>query len=393
MKIAFNGQLLLEEKKTGIAWNAHYLIKELLKYPENECVIQCFTRGCTAEQLRMLKIYRSLGCHVEYSNRFKSIWYKLLWIVFPVPYRFFFRTKTDVTQFFNFAVPPGARGKRVTIVHDMAYKSCPHTVEKKTRLWLKLSMKRSCKNADHIVTVSAFSKKEIIRNLHIPPEKISVIPNAVDHTIYHPGYREEQIQRALAKYKIEREYLLYIGTIEPRKNLERLIGAYGRLFCEKKDLPQLVLAGKRGWLCDSIYEKVHKLHLEDRILFTGYVETEDKPLLMCGAKIFVFPSLYEGFGLPPLEAMACGTPVIVSNTAALPEVVGNAGLAVDPESESAIYKAMKHMLEDEGYRKQLGRFGLERAGKYTWAHSAGMLMDVYRKISLSADNSFEKRWI
>lgn len=383
MKIAFNGQLLLEKNKTGIAWNAHHLILELAKYPENECIIQCFTCGCAKKQLDMLEVYRSVGCRVEYNRKFKNNWYKLLRMIFPVPYQLFFRAKTDITQFFNFAVPPGAGGKRVVIVHDMAYQSCPDTVSLKTRIWLELSMKSSCRHADHIVTVSEFSKREIMKYLHMPEEKITVVPNAVDHTVYRPDYTNQQIQKILDKYKIEPEYFLYLGTIEPRKNLERLIGAYKRLLQEKKNVPQLVLAGQRGWLCDSIYEKVRSLHLEGRILFTGYVEAEDSPLLMCGAKVFLFPSLYEGFGMPPLEAMACATPVIVSNTTALPEVVSGAGVTVDPENESEIYKAMKRLLEDEKYRKQLTKLGLERAGKYTWVHSADKLMDVYRKLSMS----------
>lgn len=380
MKIAFDGQLLLEEKKTGIAWNAHHLILELAKDSENECVIQCFTLCAAPETLDRLRVYQSAGCTVECNRRWKASWYKLLWMMVPIPYRFFFRSETDIAQFFNFTVPPGAKGKKVVFIHDMAYKSCPQTVSRKTRLWLELSMKKSCRHAGHIVTVSAFSKKEISRYLHIPAKDITVVPNAVDHTVFHPGYSEGQIQQVLDKYGVEKEYLLYLGTIEPRKNLERLIGAYSRLLREKKQLPQLVLAGKKGWLCDGIYQSVRNLHLENRILFTGYIEQADSPLLMCGAKVFIFPSLYEGFGMPPLEAMACGTPVIVSNTSALPEVVKDAGIAVDPESEEELSEAVKRLLEDHKYRESLSRLGIERAKKYTWANTAKMLMDVYKNV-------------
>ena len=181
------------------------------------------------------------------------------------------------------------------------------------------------------------------------------------------------------KYGIEKDYFLYIGTIEPRKNLERLILAYAKLQKEKKYVPQLVLAGAKGWRCKNIYEKVQRLNLRNRILFPGYVDQEDSPLLMCGAVAFVFPSLYEGFGMPPLEAMACGTPVIVSAVTALPEVVKDAGILVDPRSVKEICTAMKELLENEAYRKELGLLGMRRAQKYTWQKSAEMLMEIYRR--------------
>lgn len=377
MKLAFDGQLLLRGNKTGIAWNAHNLILELAKYPENECAIQCFAYRCTEAQLHRLDVYRRAGCTVECCTWFKNKWYKLLWAFLPVPYHFFFRGKVDATQFFNFSVPPGVRGKRVLAVHDMAYKSCPDTVKKKTRVWLGLSMEKSCRRADHIITVSEFSKQEIMKYLRIPGNKITVVPNAVDHTVYHPGYTKGQVQKALDRYGIKGEYFLYLGTIEPRKNLERLIGAYGKLCREWAHVPQLVLAGGEGWMCRGIYEKARRLHLGDKILFTGYVRQEDSPALMCGARAFVFPSLYEGFGMPPLEAMACGTPVIASNTASLPEVVGDAGILVDPASEGEICRAMGKMMADDRCREKYSRLGLQRAGEYTWAKSAEILMEVY----------------
>lgn len=383
MKIAFDAQLFLKGDKTGIAWNAHYLILELAKDASNECVLQCFAFRCTKEQLQVFRVYQDMGCRIECCHWFKYALYKLLWVIFPVPHSFFFHTKADITQFFNFAVPPGVKGKRIAMIHDMAYKSYPHTVNKKTRVWLELCMKKSCRHADHIVTVSDFSKREIIRYLHVSQEKITVVPNAVDHTVYHANYTEKQIQKVLDKYQVEREYFLYLGTIEPRKNLERLLGAYEKLYQTKKKamhIPQMVLAGKKGWLYEGIYEKARRLNMGNKILFLGYVAPQDSPLLMCGAKAFVFPSLYEGFGMPPLEAMACGTPVITSNTAALPEVAGGAGILVNPESEEEICRAMQVLLEDDAYRKKLSVLGLERAAEYTWQKSASLLFNIYQEL-------------
>ena len=341
MRIAFDGQLFLKGNKTGIAWNAHNLILELSRYPENECVIQCFSRGASREQLSQLDEYVEAGCRIERCTWFSQVLYKLLWNFIPIPYSLFFKTNSDVTQFFNFVIPPGVKGKRITIVHDMAYMACPQTVQKKTRNWLRLSMKGTSRRADHIITVSEFSKQEIVNYLQVPPEMITVVPNAVDHKIYHPNYPKYQIKHALEKYHISDEYFLYLGTIEPRKNISRLIEAYAQLCQERKQVPLLVLAGGKGWYYEEIFALVDKYHLKDRVIFTGYVDQKDCPLLMNGAIAFVFPSLYEGFGMPPLEAMACGTPVITSNTTSLPEVVDDCGILVNPESEEEISGAMK----------------------------------------------------
>lgn len=380
MKIAFDGQLFLKGNKTGIAWNAHNLILELAKYPENECVIQCFTLGYSAKQLRRLEEYKRMGCRVDCCRWFRNTWYKLIQTMFPTPYCLFFRMDAEITQFFNFTIPPGVKGKRAVFIHDMAYKSCPDTVRKKTRLWLEMSMKKTCRRAEHILTVSEFSKQEIVRYLSVPETYISVVPNAVDHTVYHADYTEKQIQKMLDRYGITREYFLYLGTIEPRKNLERLIAAYAKLCRRRKQAPLLVLAGKKGWLCERIYQSAVRYGLEKRILFTGYIRQADSPLLICGAKAFVFPSLYEGFGMPVLEAMACGTPVITSNTTALAEVAKGAALLADPLCTDGICRAMERMLDDEGYREALRTAGLQRAANYTWANSAQLLMDVYKKL-------------
>ncbi len=377
MKIAFDGQLLLDKEKTGIAWNAHNLILELAKLPENECILQCFT--CRGDrQMQRLDPYRKAGCRVECCSWFSHELYKLLSLVLPLPRHLLFRTKPDMTQFFNFQIPSGVKGKRIVFIHDMAYRSCPQTVRTKTRFWLRLSMKSSCRRADHLITVSEFSKKEIVRYLKVVPEKITVVPNAVDHTIYHPRYTKEQITNVQARYGIEGEYILYLGTIEPRKNLERLIDAYAALCRQKQEVPVLVLAGRKGWMCADIYQKAQQLQKKGKILFPGYIRQKDSPVLMCGAKLFVFLSLYEGFGMPLLEAMACGTPVLASAAASMPEIAGNAAAIVDPENVAGISRAIRKLLEDDAYRETCRQMGLKRAAGYTWEASAALLQEVYR---------------
>lgn len=202
----------------------------------------------------------------------------------------------------------------------------------------------------------------------------------MNHEEFHADYPTEQIQEAIRRYHINEKYFLYLGTIEPRKNLERLIKAYAKLVSRHKDVPQLVLAGGKGWYYDDIFQMIDTCHLKEQVVFTGYVDQKDSPLLMSGAMAFVFPSLYEGFGMPPLEAMACGTPVITSKTSSLPEVVGDAGILVDPENVDEICEAMEKMMIEPAYRETLRLKGKKRADKFTWQKSAEQLMTVYRKL-------------
>lgn len=180
--------------------------------------------------------------------------------------------------------------------------------------------------------------------------------------------------------EIEGEYFLYLGTIEPRKNLERLIEAY-HIFTQKvKDAPKLVLAGGKGWLYDSIFAKVTELKLDKQVIFTKYVPSEDMNPLMCGALAFVFPSVYEGFGMPPLEAMACGVPVLSSDAASLPEVTGDCAVICDAYSAESISDGLFRLYSDENLRKELSVKGLERAKGFTWERSAEILYNVYREL-------------
>lgn len=173
---------------------------------------------------------------------------------------------------------------------------------------------------------------------------------------------------------------MYLGTIEPRKNLERLIYAYAMLYDRENNIPVLALAGQKGWYYDEIFNAVKELQLESKVKFLGYVPDEDVPLLLCGAKVFVFPSLYEGFGLPPLEAMACGTPVVTSNVASLPEFTKDVAILVDPMSVSSIADGIDMALRDECLREKIIEEGLNRSREYTWDRSTERIVDICRQL-------------
>lgn len=385
MKIGFDAQLLMTDNKTGIAWCADHLVREFAAAPEYECVLNVFARGDAED---VLAEYAACGASINISDSWIGKIYKPLWAFFPLPYRWFFGSSPKITQFFSFVVPPGVKGKCVTVIYDMAYCACPETVKRVTRNWLRLTMPRSVRRADAIVTISEFSKREIMQYLNVPAEKITVMPCGVDTSVYRPDYDFLAVEACKQKYRISGEYFLYFGTLEPRKNLVKLIEAYAVLAGREapsssaRILPKLVLAGGKGWYYESIFERVKELGLEKQIVFTGYVDAADAAPLMCGAKIFVFPSLYEGFGIPPLEAMACGTPVIVSDCASLPEVVGDAGILVSPDSAENIADAMERIWQDDSLGKELSRRGLVRAAQFTWKRSADILKGVYGKVTV-----------
>jgi len=381
LKIAFDAQLLLKGEKTGIGWCAENILKKMAQYSEYEYQLNCFTLGYHSEQLENVEKYAQSGYQIMKCTWFHDVVYRMMWSFFSVPYSAFFGKSADITMFFNYVIPPGVKGKKVTIIYDMAYKAYPETVRRKTRLLLNIALKKSCKRADHIITISEFSKSEIIKYLDVPEEKISIMPCGVDLSLYHSNYSEEEIEHVKQKHNIKGTYLLYLGTLEPRKNIQRLIQAYSKLKIEIPKVPKLVLAGRKGWMYESIFETVNSLHMENDIIFTGYIEAKDAPILIKGAEIFLFPSIYEGFGMPPLEAMACGTPVLVSNESSLPEVVGDAGILVDPFSVESIREGMKLLIEDNNKREELSRKGMERAREFTWDKAVEIVQKVFLELT------------
>lgn len=387
VKVAFDAQLFLKGNKTGIGWCADNLVRTIAKDKSYECELNYFSKGYSGEILKNVEEYQQWGLKLRECWWFNDVWYKLLWPFVGLPYHWFFSKGNQITQFFNYVIPPGVKGKKVTIVHDMAHLACPETVRVKTKRWLDLTLRQSCRRADVILTVSEFSKSEIVRYMKIPKEKIVVMLPGVDLELFRANYSSEMVETAKKKYNIEGDYFLYLGTIEPRKNIQRVIDAYVQLRGKVEHLPRLVLAGGKGWLCDSIYESVENLNKNDDMMFTGYIDELDSPLLISGAKALLFPSLYEGFGTPPVEAMACGTPVISSKAASMPEVIGDAGLLVDPYSVDEIGMAMERILSDVELCDQLIQKGLKRAQKYTWDNAAEILKGVYNDLLISGSDT------
>ncbi|MBN1873337.1 MAG: glycosyltransferase family 4 protein, partial [Anaerolineae bacterium] len=228
----------------------------------------------------------------------------------------------------------------VLTVHDLIFYHLPEHHKPLNRWYLNWTLPLYCRRATHIITVSEATRQDLIQIYHIPPEKITVILEAADPHFVPPS--PNTIPKVRAKYGLPEHYLLYLATLEGRKNLTRLLHAWEPLYLAG-EAPPLVFGGKRGWLIEDFFTAVERSPAREGILFTGYVAEEDLPILYAGALAFVFPSLYEGFGLPPLEAMACGTPVACSNAPPMPEVLEDAALLFEPTDVDAITDTLRRL--------------------------------------------------
>lgn len=280
----------------------------------------------------------------------------------------------------QYTAPPFAPCPVVATIHDLSFEHLPHTFKRRSRVQLRLTVRRTARTSAHIITSSEYSRRDLIETYRIPPDKVSTTPLAAP-AHFAPVTDESEIRRVRSAYGIEGDYILAVGSIQPRKNLVRLIAAYSSLRRSRPQakLPRLVLVGKRAWLYEETLRSIEELGLAGEIVFTGYVPEIDLPALYTGALCFVYPSYFEGFGLPPLEAMQCGAPVITGDRTSLPEVVGDAGLMIDPFDEGALASAIARMIDGAALRMDFRRKGLERARMFNWHRTARLTLQIYEQ--------------
>lgn len=298
--------------------------------------------------------------------------YRRVWNALPIPYQALFEGRADLSVFFNYIVPPRVSGRIVTTVHDMTYLRFPETMDAKNRRRLKRGMWDSLERSDAVLVVSEFTKRELVELTDFPAERVHIVPDA-------PSLTDEtaDFEKTAAQFGIAGPYILYVGTIEPRKNLVRLLRAFALLKREQGIPHRLVLAGGKGWLSEDVYRTAQAM---PDVVMTGYLTDAQKNALYRRADAFVFPSIYEGFGIPPLEAMTFGCPVVCANAASLPEVVGDAAELVDPLDEADIARGIYRVLSDPERARELSRKGPEQAAKFTWDASATAFRQVCRDV-------------
>lgn len=268
----------------------------------------------------------------------------------------------------------------VLTIHDLAFRIFPHCHKPLNYAFLNLAMPLFIRRANSIIAVSRSTKQDLVRLYGVDPNRIKVIYEAADHQ-FQPQPMET-IEHMRRKYSLTEPFVLCVSTIEPRKNLIRLLEAW-QMVIRKPKHPgvRLVIVGKKGWLYQPFFRRLEELGLDRKVILLGHVPDVDLPALYSAAMLFVFPSLYEGFGLPPLEAMACGVPVICSNASSLPEVTGDAALLVDPLDVEALAEAMDRVLTDEALRAGMRERGLRQAAKFSWEDAARRTSQVYESLA------------
>ena len=283
----------------------------------------------------------------------------------------------------QYTAPPLAPCSVVATIHDLSFEHLPETFNRRSRAQLRLTIRRTARNAAHILTLSEFSRRDIIDTYKIDPERVSVTPAAAP-PYFAPVKDETALRQIRTTYGIERDYILALGSIQPRKNLVRLIRTYSSLWQvrARAAMPQLVLAGKRGWRESETLRTAEQSAARKDVRFIGYVPDADLPALYSSALCFAYPSYFEGFGLPVLEAMQCGTPVVAGNRTSLPEVVGDAGVLVDPFDEKEIAEALTRMIDKPEARTEFRARGLEWAETFSWKRTAQLTLEAYERAAL-----------
>jgi glycosyltransferase involved in cell wall biosynthesis len=286
------------------------------------------------------------------------------------------RHKADLLHMTTYVSPPWAPCPTVVTIHDLSFLEYPSAVSWRVRTMLRSLVPGSIARAAKVIAVSEWTKRDLVRRYGVDPDKITVT-----HEAPPPGFHallDAPTHRLPAS--VREPFILAVGNVEPRKNLERLIQAFRVLVSQHQFGGSLVLVGKAGRSADQAQRAVHDAGLESRVVFTGYVSQSDLNLLYNRASLFIYPSLYEGFGLPPLEAMACGCPVVASNVTAIPEVLGDAAILVDPSSVQAIADGMAAVLQRRDLRASLRDRGRARAAGYTWDATAARTQEVYAEV-------------
>ncbi|MFA7209118.1 MAG: glycosyltransferase family 1 protein [Parcubacteria group bacterium] len=278
--------------------------------------------------------------------------------------------------------------KLILTIHDLSFARYPETFSWKRRLWhVFINPQKMCRRADRVIAVSDSTAQDVANLFRIKPEKIRAAHSGLSEKFKVLDRNNGELVRVKEKYGLPYKFILFLGTIEPRKNIAAIIAAYNQLQRDASDANQeeiakyrLVIAGSDGWLNGEIFAEINASRYRDKIIVAKFIDEEDKEFVMNLASLFVYPSIFEGFGFPPLEAMACGVPVITSNNSSLPEIVGKGGIMVDPHKPDELYRAMKEVLAGSGLRDDLVGKGLAQARNFNWLRTAEDFLKMIHKL-------------
>ena len=369
LRIGINARYI-QRKTTGIEKYISQTMKELFQVDHVHEYVLYFCRGPSLNRFLAKRTVQKYITHFPTQFTFLRIIWEQLVLAWELK-------RKNITLFHgtSFVLPLFKPCRYILTIYDLSYLYYPESYTLLSRLYYTIFLPHSIRVANRIITISQAAKKEIIKEFKVPERKIDVIYPAVD-----PEFRQRSKAQAQEfineKYEISSPFLLFVGSLIPRKNIVRIIQAFYNLH---QNGCKLVIIGKKGWLYNPIFAIVKKLRIQDKVIFTSYVENKDLPFFYNAAEALVFTSLHEGFGIPILEAMASGCPVITSNCSSMPEVAGNAARLVDPKNIDEITKAMDEVLENKTLRRVLIKKGLERVKHFSWKKAGKALRDAYER--------------
>jgi glycosyltransferase involved in cell wall biosynthesis len=321
-----------------------------------------------------------IGTYAGYPN-VKEVAIKMpgtvLWDQVAVPW---IARRENLDLIFNpkFTVPFLGKAKRIFVLHGSEWFVIPEHFRRYDQLYFKNFVPLYCRRSDAFIAVSHAVKDDVVKHVGVAPEKVAPIHNGFDPTLFKPVRDAAQLQQVREKYQLPEKFILWVGQIESRKNVSRLLQAFAQL---KDEIPHaLVIAGEQRWSTQEELRVIAQLGIQDRVLFPGWVVHTDLPAVYALADHFAFPSLYEGFGIPLIEAMACGCPIVTANTCAPPEVVDGAAVLVDPLNVQDIAEGMRRVIFDQALRARLIARGLERAADFSWEKCAGQVLALFNSL-------------
>lgn len=373
MKILINA-LLLNDKFSGIGHFTQNLLSTMSKAESGQNKVEVLLSKEYSGALAESGNFKPQKLHFSTASRLKRIYFEQIELNKYLKQNKFdlYHTTNCISSYFS-VLPT------IITVHDLVALDYPEFCKNSTAAYYRLFLPNSIRKAKKIIAVSNTIKEDIIRKFDIDPEKIEVIHHGVGEE-FTKIQSSGQLKQVIEKYQLPHKFLLFVGNLEPRKNLPNLIDALIELKKHNRFEHKLVIAGENGWKNNSIFEKVKQYGIVDDIIFTGYVDQQDLPSLYSLADLFVFPSFYEGFGLPVLEAMACGTPVLGSNRGALPEIIGTHLPSVNPSDVNDIVQKILLFVNDPQLKNTAVNYGKERVKQFTWEKTTQQTLNVYNQL-------------
>lgn len=371
MNLGIDGRVITWHIGSGLATYTNNLLSSLRKLEEHANIYIFYPYKEKTDFFDLNTIPKSLLIGERRLDFWHNV-YNLKWdLGFPIDV--FHNTVNGI------GLPDNLKGSKVITLHDLIPYVMPETVDRPHLNYTLKYTPEILEKAAHIITVSNYSKADIQRYFGIDDEKITVTHLAAD-PIYAPMDRDNAKKVIFNKYGVDKKYILYLGGFSRRKNIARLIKAFKQVLNERQEVINLLILGEHSRSFNSLWKLTEELDLCDYVKFLNFVPTADLPFFYNGAEVFVYPSLYEGFGLPPLEAMQCGTPVVTSNVSSIPEIVGDAALLINPYSVEQISDSILTLLADGDEWQKRSLMGMEKAKEYSWHKTAEKTLEVYKKV-------------